>query len=71
MAAWLERHQHGQLIATALISGAVVAGTIFGVQHAQRREKIDELKASIPELSEDHKAQIVSVGQRLSLYELR
>lgn len=37
------------------MSGAVVAGAIFGYQHARRQERVDDLKASIPELGRGHK----------------
>ncbi|KAG8525796.1 uncharacterized protein KY384_000556 [Bacidia gigantensis] len=60
---WIDRHASNhnvQLAAVALISGIAVAGTIFSVQAIRRKERIDELKASIPELSEDHKADLLN-----------
>ena len=62
MSSWLERqasNHYVQLGAVALISGAAVAGSIYGVQAYQRKERIEELKASIPELTENHKAELV------------
>ncbi|KAL9130153.1 MAG: hypothetical protein Q9217_001588 [Psora testacea] len=62
MSSWLERQASNhqvQLAATAILSGAVVAGAIFGTQAIRRKEAVEELKASIPELSEDHKADLV------------
>ncbi|KZF22989.1 hypothetical protein L228DRAFT_247430 [Xylona heveae TC161] len=48
-------HQ-AQLAATAVISGALVASAIFGFQAARRKHRVDDLKASIPELSQEHVA---------------
>lgn len=48
-----------QLAAVALISGITVAGAIYGTQAIRRKERVDELKASIPDLSEDHKTVLV------------
>ncbi|KAF7585657.1 hypothetical protein BBP40_010349 [Aspergillus hancockii] len=48
--------QQTQLAATAVISGAAVAGAIFGYQAFKRREAVKELKASIPTLDEKHVA---------------
>ena len=62
MTTWLERqasNRYVQFGAVALISGATVAATIYGVQTVRRKERIDELKASIPELSENHRADLV------------
>ena len=64
MSAWLERqasNHHVQLAATAILSGAAVAGVIFGSQYARRKVAIEELKASIPELNEKHQAQKVNL----------
>lgn len=62
MSSWLERqatsHQV-QLAATAVFSGAVVAGLIYGGQAIRRKAAIDELKASIPELDDSHHADLV------------
>ena len=62
MSVWLERQassHHVQLAATAVLSGLAVAGIIYGTQTARRKVAIDKLKASIPELDEDHQAQKV------------
>lgn len=62
MSSWIERQTSNhqvQLAAAAILSGAVVAGAIFGTQAIRRKEAVEELKASIPELSEDHKASLV------------
>jgi len=64
MASWLHRQasgQQAQLIATAFVSGAVVACTIFGIQALRRRVATDELKASIPNINEHYQAQTVSL----------
>ncbi|KAI1803442.1 ubiquitin-protein ligase molybdopterin-converting factor [Daldinia bambusicola] len=45
-----------QLAATALASGAVVAGTILGYQRLQRKERINQLKESIPSLLDEGEA---------------
>lgn len=63
MSSWLERQassHHVQLAATALFSGVAVAGLIYGSQAIRRKAAVDELKASIPELSESHHADLVS-----------
>lgn len=62
MSSWLERQassHHVQLAATALLSGVAVAGLIYGSQAIRRKAAIDELKASIPELSESHHSDLV------------
>ena len=59
MSSWLQRQANSrgfQLAATAVLSGAVVAGAIHGYQSLKRAEAVDELKASIPDLSEKHRA---------------
>ncbi|KAI1260358.1 ubiquitin-protein ligase molybdopterin-converting factor [Xylariaceae sp. FL1019] len=51
MSSFLERATSNtrlQLAATAVASGAVVAGTIFGLQRLRREERIHDLKSSIP-----------------------
>ncbi|KAJ9310138.1 hypothetical protein C8Q69DRAFT_497785 [Paecilomyces variotii] len=63
MSSWLQRQlgsQQTQLTATAVLSGAAVAGTILGYQALKRREAVKELKSSIPPISEQHKAQKLS-----------
>ncbi|KAL2003865.1 hypothetical protein VTN02DRAFT_1887 [Thermoascus thermophilus] len=60
MSSWLQRQagsQQAQLAATAVLSGAAVAGAILGFQSMRRREKVKELKASIPEINERHHAE--------------
>lgn len=62
MSSWLERQlssHHVQLAATALISGATVAGLIYGGQAIRRKVAVEELKASIPSLDAEHQAQRV------------
>ncbi len=63
MTSWLERQassHHVQLAATAVLSSAAVAGLIYGSQAIRRKAAVDELKASIPELSERHHSDLVS-----------
>ncbi|KAI2782247.1 ubiquitin-protein ligase molybdopterin-converting factor [Daldinia loculata] len=58
MASFLERttvNSKVQLAATAIASGAVVAGTILGYQRLQRKERINQLKESIPSLLDEGK----------------
>jgi hypothetical protein len=62
MSSWLQRQlgsQQAQLTAAAVLSGAAVAGTILGYQALKRREAVEELKSSIPRISEKHRAQKV------------
>ena len=65
MSSWIQRqsssHQ-AQLAATALLSGLAVAGTIFGVQAIRRKVAIEDLKASIPNVDEKHRANAVRFG---------
>lgn len=64
MSFWLSRtisSQQAQLAVTAIVSGVVVAGAIFGVQHARQRLKVEDLKRSIPALGKDHQAEGVCV----------
>lgn len=60
MSSWLERqlssHQI-QLAATALVSGITVAGLIYGGQAVRRKIAVEQLKASIPPLDDEHKAE--------------
>lgn len=56
MASFLSRaasNTHIQFATTAVVSGAVVAGTIIGYQRLQRESRINHLKGSIPELEDD------------------
>ncbi|EAU33544.1 conserved hypothetical protein [Aspergillus terreus NIH2624] len=60
MSSWIQRHagsQQTQLAATAVISGAAVAGAILGYQALRRKEAVSELKASIPNIDEEHHAE--------------
>ncbi|KAI9811802.1 MAG: hypothetical protein M1832_000696 [Thelocarpon impressellum] len=57
MASWFSRtagSHSAQLAATAVLSGALVAGTILGFQHVRRQVKVEDLKRSIPDLDEEH-----------------
>ncbi|CZS93046.1 hypothetical protein WAI453_000784 [Rhynchosporium graminicola] len=59
MSSWLSRTTsslQAQFAATALVSGAVVAGAIFGFQHLRRQELVEDLKSSIPALGREHQA---------------
>ena len=63
MSSWLQRQagsSHGQLATTAVLSGAAVAGAIFGYQSYRRKEAVSDLKASIPDIDESHPAGKVS-----------
>ncbi|KAK4692251.1 tRNA threonylcarbamoyladenosine dehydratase, partial [Lecanoromycetidae sp. Uapishka_2] len=63
MASWFDRqfaNKNVQLAAVALLSGAAVAGTIYGTQAIRRKERVEELKASIPELNETHHATMLT-----------
>lgn len=65
MSSWLERQaasHNVQLAATAVLSGAVVAGLIYSGQAIRRKAAVDELKASIPELDESHHADLVIIS---------
>jgi hypothetical protein len=44
-----------QFAATALVSGAVVAGAIFGYQAVRRQERVKDLKSGIPEVGSSDK----------------
>jgi hypothetical protein len=62
MASWLHRQagsSNNQLATTAVLSGAAVAGAIFGYQAYKRNEAVHDLKASIPVLNEAHHAEKV------------
>ena len=62
MTSWFERQassQHMQLAAAAIVSGAAVAGLIYGTQAIRRKGAVQNLKASIPELNETHHADMV------------
>lgn len=51
---------HVQFAATALVSGAVVAGAIIGYQQLAREERVSRLKSSIPALEDDRNSAQVS-----------
>jgi hypothetical protein len=64
MPSWLQRQagaHSSQLATTAVLSGAAVAGAIFGYQAYRRREAVHDLKASIPDIDEQHHAEKVSL----------
>lgn len=52
----------GQLITTAVFSGAAVATLIFGYQALEREERLSALKNSIPSIN-DGKHHTSKVGQ--------
>lgn len=57
MSSWLQRQagsHNVQLAAAAVVSGAAVAAGIFGYQALRRHEAVETLKASIPQLDEQH-----------------
>ncbi|KAF2836872.1 hypothetical protein M501DRAFT_959639 [Patellaria atrata CBS 101060] len=59
MSSWISRatsSHHAQLVATAVISGVVVAGAVLGIQKARRIYRVEHLKASIPDISQEHVA---------------
>lgn len=62
MISWFERQassHHAQLAAAVVLSGVTVAALIYGTQAIRRKEAVQELKASIPELDETHHADMV------------
>jgi hypothetical protein len=62
MSSWLQRQigqQQAQLAVTAVVSGAAVAGAIFGYQALRRKEAVQHLKASIPPIDEKYHAEKV------------
>ena len=63
MSAWFQRQagsHNSQLATTAVLSGAAVAGAIFGYQAYKRKEAVHDLKASIPVVDDKHHAEKVS-----------
>jgi hypothetical protein len=65
MASWVSRtmsSSQAQFAATAVVSGAVVAGAIFGYQAIRRHERVEDLKHSIPELGRDHTPEKVGLS---------
>ncbi|KAJ5562683.1 hypothetical protein N7535_002871 [Penicillium sp. DV-2018c] len=62
MSSWLQRQagsSQAQLATAAVVSGAAVAGAIFGYQSYKRKGAVQDLKASIPSLDDSHPAQAV------------
>lgn len=51
-----------QFSATALVAGVLTAAAILGYQELRRQEKIEDLKASIPELGTKHLAEKVRLS---------
>lgn len=67
MSLWLQRQassHSAQLAATAVLSGAAVAGAIFGIQALRRQIAVEDLKASIPGVDEKNGANGVSPSLR-------
>lgn len=62
MSSWIQHHASShqtQLAATAVLSGAAVAGAIFGYQSLKRQEAVRDLKDSIPEVNDRHRTEKV------------
>lgn len=67
MSSWISRateNRNAQLVTTAVVSGVVVASAILGLQKAKRMYKVADLKASIPEVTDEHHSARVSVTFR-------
>jgi len=67
MASWIHQQFSShrlQLAATAFLSGAAVAAAIYGTQAIRRKEAVEELKASIPDLGDNHRAELVFFFQQ-------
>ncbi|KAI9771786.1 MAG: hypothetical protein M1840_001556 [Geoglossum simile] len=65
MSSWLSRtasSHKAQLAATAVVSGAVVAGAILGYQHTRRKNRVRDLKNSIPDVGEDATKELTEYG---------
>ena len=63
MSQWLERHvslQRIQIASTAVLASIITAGVIFGSIAIRRRAATEDLKGSIPALSDKYRAQQVS-----------
>ena len=68
MPSWISRateSHNAQLVATAAVSGFVVGSAILGYQKARRMTRVADLKASIPDLSDDHRPSRVSTDLTL------
>ena len=64
MSSWISRateNRNAQLVTTAVVSGVVVASAILGLQKAKRMYRVADLKASIPDVTDDHHSTRVSV----------
>ena len=62
MSAWLQRQagsHNSQLVLSAVLSGAAVAGAILGYQTYRRKEAVHHLKASIPAIDDEYHAEKV------------
>jgi len=70
MATWFSREKV-QLAATAVVSGAVVAGAILGYQHVRRQERVDDLKRGIPDVGDGHEVDKVRFALLLCWRERR
>ena len=55
----LDSSHNAQLVATGILSGIAVAGTIFTIQAIRRQDAVQVLKASIPDIDAKHPAQKV------------
>lgn len=51
-----------QLVATAVLSGVLVGGAILGLQAAKQNYRVNDLKDSIPGLSQQHEVTKVSIA---------
>jgi tRNA threonylcarbamoyladenosine dehydratase len=63
MSSWLQKQagsHNVQLAAAAVVSGVAVAAGIFGFQALRRQEAVDQLKASIPEIDDRHRAEVLT-----------
>ncbi|KAL5443579.1 hypothetical protein PMIN07_001139 [Paraphaeosphaeria minitans] len=59
MSSWISRateNHRAQLVTTAVVSGVVVGSAILGFQKARRMYKVENLKASIPDIDGEHHA---------------
>jgi tRNA A37 threonylcarbamoyladenosine dehydratase len=57
MSSWISRateNRNAQLVTTAVVSGVVVASAILGLQKAKRMYRVADLKASIPDITDNH-----------------
>jgi len=66
MSSWISRateSRNAQLVTTAVVSGVVVASAILGLQKAKRMYRVADLKASIPDINDDHHSTRVSMLQ--------